>query len=49
VIFDEIEQFVTSMGGIQDLLLSGRLPSIDEYWTLRNSSSAIGVGIALIE
>lgn len=49
VLFDEIERFVTSIGGIQDLLLSSRVPSVDEYWTVRNSSSAIGVGVALIE
>ncbi len=33
----------------QELRLSGKIPSIEEYWAFRMGTSAVGVGVAALE
>ena len=45
----EIVQFLAGSQREQEVRLSGRIPTVDEYWAFRVGTSAVGVGVAALE
>jgi hypothetical protein len=49
VLYDELEFYITHTRVEQEVHLSGRIPSIAEFWAFRLGSGACGVLFATIE
>jgi hypothetical protein len=48
-LFDELEYYITETEVEHKIQLSGRLPTVAEYWAFRRGTSGVGILIALIE
>jgi hypothetical protein len=46
---DEMTRFLEHSKQEQQIRLSGRIPSIDEYWHFRMGTSAVGIAVAALE
>ena len=42
-------QFLAKSQHEQEIRLSGRIPTVAEYWSFRMGTSAVGVGVAALE
>jgi hypothetical protein len=49
VFFEEVRRFVEMTQREQEIRLSGRIPSVGEYWEYRMGTSAVGTLMGLIE